>query len=30
MNKKRHTIADIEDPKARNHRCRKKCRAHEH
>ena len=27
---KRHTIADMEDPKAQNHRCRKKCRAHEH
>ena len=27
---KRHTIADMEDPKAHNQRCRKKCRAHEH
>lgn len=30
MSEKRHTIAEMEDPKAHNHRNRKKLRAQEH
>ena len=30
MSKKRHTIAEMGDPKAHHHRHRRKLRAHEH